>query len=126
MTIETIPIDGEAALNKEPIHIEVTNMDAWPNQQLFIRLDWNEQFDRWIFEVEHGDDDMGLLFPRSPACLMREYWFWPYVMFTFLDISNRSKAVTPTTLGDQVVLGVFSGAGPEILGELANPEQRYE
>lgn len=105
MTVETIPIPTEKAQRKEPIRLEMTDLDAWPGHRFELKFDWNSRLQRWILRITHRDT--GREFVRAPACLMREYALDPYVTFVLFDPANEAERVTPDNLGNGVVLGVF-------------------
>ena len=109
--MERIPLPNETAREKRPIHVE-TRLDAFPNQRFAFRLDWNPQLGcddggKWTIEIEHLDRDLRVT--RSTATPYRPYPYLPWVVFVFVDRSNKQMAVTPSNLGDEMGLYVLPG-----------------
>ena len=105
MSFEVIPLPRNEIRRKQPVHIEVTNLDAWPNNRFRIRFDWNNTMGRWVIRIKHVDTDTWIV--NGVANLMFEYSLDPYVAFILFDPSNTAKSVTEQNLGRNVRLGVF-------------------
>lgn len=124
--IETIPLPTDEAKAKEPIHLQVNSLDAWPNHIFQIKFDWNSVMQRWIWEMTRGRDEE-MLFPRSPVCLGRAYTFKGYLMAMFIDMGGTEDHVNAQNLGDEVQLAVFAGPdSPAWEPEPEPSEQRFE
>jgi len=103
---EVIPIPERRARAKRPIHLEFTPR-AFPNQRFALRMDWNDELDRWTIEIEHVSREFKVT--NSVASLYRPYSYMPFVMFLFADPSGEAKRLTPDNLGDDVKLFVQPG-----------------
>lgn len=111
MAIETVPIPDEKAKKKEPMKLEVSGIEAWPGQRFIVTLDWNPSMEKWIVTITHLNT--GKEFFNGTASLIREMSLDPYIHFMFLDPSRKATKVTPSNLGDNVILGIFRGTGVE-------------
>lgn len=107
---EIVPIDSETALNREPIHLRVTPQ-SFP-EPLLIRLDWNPVTEKYTFEVIHESIDERVI--KNAVTPYFPYWYRPYIVFSFIDESGQTVAVTPETLGDEVELYAFPGPGGQV------------
>ncbi|QLG30183.1 hypothetical protein HUG10_21585 (plasmid) [Halorarum halophilum] len=107
MAIEIVPIDEEHASTKQPIHLEVSGLDAWPTHRFRVTLDWNPVMERWIIEITHLNTDA--VVHTGAATLYQPMSVDGYVDFMFLDPSNQAEKITPQNIGNNVVLGVFRG-----------------
>lgn len=121
--IETIPIPTDRAKRKDPIHLRVNHLDAWPNHNFILRFDWNSVIRRWVWEMERVGDGK-LLFPRAPVCLARPYTHKGYLMAMFIDPGRTEDRVGARNLGEEVKLAVF--AGPDSEGWDPGPEPSEE
>lgn len=123
-TFETIEIPNDRARERLPIHIEVSDLSAWPGRTLRMRFDWNNAgrtSGRWNWEVrlvnpnngEVSDESMteeeGILIPRRPVMYAWPYVFRDYILFMFLDFSRTATRATSRNLGDKVKLVAFPG-----------------
>lgn len=105
--IETIPINEERVHREEPFTVHVTDLTAWPDQELLVHFEYNEYADRWIFEIEH--ETVGTIVARSMANMGVQYQVLPYVMFMFKDVAGTEDRIRTSNLGDRVVLCVYPG-----------------
>jgi hypothetical protein len=125
MAIETIPIHIERAREGFPFDVRVTDLTAWPDQELYFHFEYNERMRRWIFEAMHVDGMQ--VIPRSVATLGRQYSFWPYCLFEFRETEEEYNAITKENLGDDIVLGIFPGpAGGSFLPEAGISQERED
>lgn len=111
MAIEKVPIPDEKAKQKKPMKLEVSGIEAWPGQRFTVTLDWNSRMERWVVTITHLNT--GKEFFNGVASLIREMSLKPYIHFMFLDPSRQADEVTPSNLGDNVILGIFRGSGVE-------------
>lgn len=120
--VETIPIDNSRVRNEEPFNVRVTDLVAWPDQEIIFYFEYNEYAGRWIWEVEH--ETMGTIIARSMANMGVRYEVLPYVMFKFKDPKEREERITSNNLGDRVQLCVYPGPlGGSFLDEAGISEE---
>lgn len=105
--LDTIDVPAETANDKEPIHIIQRDHPAWPNATFDIRFDYNNSMASWTWAVRL--DGHGVVIERQPAEYSHIYPFGEYILFTFLDLSQTTEAVTPSTLGSDVNLFAIPG-----------------
>jgi len=105
MTLEVIPIDQENARRKEPMRLEVYDIDLFPNERFEVTFDWNEFMDRWIVTFTHLGTDTR--FFKGPADLYQDYAYDDIVAFMFIDPARQETMVTPRNLGDTVWLTIL-------------------
>lgn len=104
---EVLPIPSDRAAEKRPITLLFNDLQAWPQQQIRIAMDWNSALRRWVIRAEH--DTMGKLFPPSPAQIARIYGFRDMLYLIFRDRTGRQTRVSPQNLGDAVQLVAVPG-----------------
>lgn len=123
MTVETIPIDTSLVAAEEPFSIRVSDLTAWPDQELLVSFDYNEKADRWLWDLDH--EVMGTVVARSPVNLGVRYKIPPYMMCRFKDVKGTEDRVRTSNLGDRVKLCVYPGPlGGSFLPEAGVSEAR--
>lgn len=105
--IETIPLPRNRVLNEEPFQVRMTDLTAWPDQEIVCYFEHNDYNDRWVWQLETAAE--GIVIPRSKVVLGRKYRKWPYMAAMFRDKQDTEDRVTTQNLGDQVVLTVLPG-----------------
>jgi len=105
MALEIIPIDQAKARRKEPMRLEVYDIELFPAERFEITFDWNEYMDRWIVTFTHLGTDTR--FYKGPADLYQDYVYDDIVAFMFIDPATQETVVKPENLGDTVWLAVL-------------------
>ena len=127
MATETIPINRYRDRVREglPFDLRVTEITAWPDQELYFHFEFNELMDRWLFEIHHVDGQT--LVAPSVATLGKEYSAWPYCLFKFSAVEGKHNSIHRGNLGDEVVLGIYPGpAGGSFLPEAGISKRRED
>lgn len=105
--IETIPLPRSRIEAEEQFQVRVTDLTAWPNQEIVCSFEYNDVMGRWIWWMETASE--GEVIPRSKCLLGRRYRVWPYMAAMFRDKHDSETRVSSENLGDQVVLTVLPG-----------------
>lgn len=105
--IETIPLPRNRVLNEEAFQVRVTDLTAWPDQEIVCYFEYNDLMGHWVWQMETAAE--GIVIPRSKVVLGRRYRKWPYMAAMFRDQHDTEDRVTTQNLGDQVVLTVLPG-----------------
>lgn len=105
--IETIPLPRSRIEAEEEFQVRVTDLTAWPDQEIICSFEHNELMDRWVWQMETERE--GVIVPRSKCTLGRYYKHYPYMMSMFRDKHDTETHVSTGNLGDRVVLTVLPG-----------------
>lgn len=124
MTVETIPLPRDEIEERNEFQVRVTDVEAWPEQEIVVSFEFNDLMDRWLWEMR--TTRMGVVISKSVCTLGYDYSIWPYMMARFEDTTDSETRVRSRNLGDEIKLCVYPGPlGGSFLDE-ANISQSRE
>jgi hypothetical protein len=104
---EIIELPSDTFSAKQPVSLTF-EPQSFPGQTFLLTFFWNDSLERYVIELKHVERDNRRV-ERSVLCIHRFYRYEGFFSLYFTDPARSVTEITPSNLGEQVLLYVIPG-----------------